>query len=330
MNTNTQQQEETLEKKRKKKRVRRIIYWSIVALLVLALFTLGPIAYAIDPDSRFTQIALDNTINIMSIADYFTANVETVIRAVTALFVAILAIKLIWIITKWLSKGKSNRTRTIITLLYSFTKYIVIVVTLFTILGIFGVAGEALLAGAGIIGLIIAFGMQSLLGDIIAGLFIVFENSFEVGDIITFSGNRGEVLQIGIRTTKIRGIDGNVTVINNSEMRVLINMTQFKSVAVCDVTIGYNENLDKVEKLIQNSLQSIASKLDAITGDIAYKGPAEFNASGIVLRTIAECSEGARLQLTRDLNREIKLLFDKNNIKFAVPNVVVNTATAKK
>jgi len=325
----TQEQQDEMERKRKRKMRRRIVYWSIVGFLIVMLFTIGPIASWIFPDSRFADIATDNTINILSIADYFTGNVETVIRAITALFIAIIAIKLLWIVTRWIAKGRNNRVRTIITLLYSFSKYVVIVVTLFTILGIFGVAGEALLAGAGIIGLIIAFGMQSLLGDIIAGLFIVFENSFEVGDIITFSGNRGEVLQIGIRTTKIQDIGGNVIVINNSELRVLVNMTQFKSVAVCDVTIEYGENLEKVEKLIEGSLQKIAAKLDAITGDIAYKGPAAFNESGVVLRTIAQCDEASRMQLTRDLNRELKLIFDKNGIKFAVPNVDVRSGTKK-
>jgi len=64
-------------------------------------------------------------------------------------------------------------------------------------------------------------------------------------------------------------------------------------------------------------------KLEKIEGEAKYLGPAEFNQSGIVLRVIADCAEANRLGLTREINRELKLLFDKNDIVFAVPHVRV-------
>ncbi|MCL2756343.1 MAG: mechanosensitive ion channel family protein [Firmicutes bacterium] len=329
------------EIKQKKRRTRRIIYWSIIGFLMIMLFAAAPIASAIWPAtydtatstyrySGFVRFLQENTLDITNIGNFFSDNIETILRGIVTIFILVLVLKVLWIVTRLLSRGKSNRRKTILALTYSFLKYALILVGFFTLLGVLGVDAAALIAGAGILGLVIAFGAQSLLSDIIAGLFIVFENSFEVGDIITFNGNRGEVEHIGIRTTKIKAIDGNIIVINNSEMRVLINMTQEKSVAVCDVTVSYDENLERVEKVLRDAMPEIGKKLDAAVDEPKYIGPAEFNASGIVLRNIAFCQEPNRMQLTRDFNRELKLLFDKHKIKFAVPNVDVKSSLPRK
>lgn len=313
----------------RKSTVGRAIYWTCIVLFFVFFFFSGTIAIAIwGEDHNITQHALDYTFDIRNIGEFFTTatSVGLLIRAAATVFVALLLVKLVRVIVKLLSRGASNRRKTIYAMMYSFFKYGTMVFVLFIILGIFGVPWTALLAGAGVIGIIIGFGAQSLLADIIAGLFIVFEDSFQVGDIITVQDFRGEVQQIGIRTTKIVGVDGNVKVINNSELRTLINMTQFKSFAVSDVTIEYSENLEKVEKLIQDNLGKMKENLPNATAELRYLGPAEFNASGVILRTVAQCDEANRFQLTRDLNRQLKLLFDKHDIKFAVPNLELRSS----
>ena len=79
-----------------------------------------------------------------------------------------------------------------------------------------------------IIRYIVGLGAQSLIKDIIAGIFIVFEGEFRVGDIVTIKEFRGTVLDIGLRTTKIMGMDGNIKIYNNSEISGITNVLHHK------------------------------------------------------------------------------------------------------
>ena len=305
----------------KNKKVRRAVYWSVVIFVITLFFASTFVVDAIWPGSVVSEYLVFNILDGYSENENF---LHRLLRAIYLTFIVLLAMKVFWIALKIIGRGGTNRRRTILALIQSFGKYTGIIVILFVVLSVFGVSAAALLAGAGIIGIVIAFGAQSLLTDIIAGLFIVFENSFEVGDIITFNGMRGTVEHIGIRTTKIKAVDGNVHVINNSELRVLTNMTQNRSLAISDVTIEYTENLEKVEKIIRASLEAITQKITGAKEEVRYLGVAEFTPSGLTLRLVVQCNEADRMQVSRDLNRELKLLFDKNNIKFGVPNVKVS------
>ncbi|MCL2587011.1 MAG: mechanosensitive ion channel family protein [Firmicutes bacterium] len=302
----------------------KIAYWSIVAVLVVLFFTAGTISYAIFGDVAFTRALQGSTLDITNIGNFFSNNMERVISVLSTLFIVFLVIKFFHIVIRLMSLKASNRRKTILALVYSFIKYTGIIIMFFALLALVMEDVGTLLAGAGVLVIIIGFGMQSMLADIIAGLFIIFENTFEVGDIVTFDNFRGEVVYIGIRTTKFKGIDGNIHVVNNSEMRRLVNMTQDNSVAICDVTIEYSENLEKIEKLIENHLPTLPAKLEQIVEQPAYIGPAEFNDRGITLRIIAKCHESNRMMLTRALNREMKILFDKHKITFAVPHIKID------
>ena len=191
----------------------------------------------------------------------------------------------------------------------------------------FGVDTTSILAGIGILGLIIGLGAQPLITDIIAGLFIVFENVFEVGDIIVIDGFRGTVKEIGIRTTKIEDAGGNIKVMNNSDLRSLINMTENLSLACCDMSIEYGESIERVEAILSNNLGKIKENIPDIVEGPFYRGVTELADSAVVLRFVAKCEESNKYQVERDMNRQFKLLFDQNNINIPFNQVVVHEPT---
>ena len=217
-----------------------------------------------------------------------------------------------------------HKGRAIINLTCSLIKYAAVIVLAFMVLKTLGVDTTAILAGIGILGLIVGLGAQPLIADIIAGLFIVFENVFEVGDIIVVDGFRGTVDDIGIRTTKIEDVGGNIKVINNADIKTLVNMTQALSVANCEMSIEYGESLERVEAILAEALPKIKEAIPEIKEGPFYKGVSSFGESSVNLKFIAKCEEGARYQVERDLNRQFKLLFDQNNINIPFPQVVVN------
>lgn len=225
--------------------------------------------------------------------------------------------------TKLMKKGKA-----IVNLLCSLIKYLAFIVLVFLVLRAFHVDTVALLAGVGIVSLIIGLGAQPLISDIIAGLFIVFEEVFDVGDIIVVDGFRGTVKEIGVRTTQIEDAGGNIKVVNNSDMRTLINMTSQLSLAICDIDIEYGESLERVEAVVMRHLDSIKESIPDIVDGPYYKGVAALGASGVTLRFVAHCDENTKYQVERDLNRQLKLLFDANNINIPFTQVVVHQPAA--
>lgn len=230
--------------------------------------------------------------------------------------------KILKLLATPLKKGKA-----IVEILCSLIKYAAVIVLMFFILKTFGVDTAAILAGIGILGLIVGLGAQPLIADIIAGLFIVFEGVFEVGDIIVYNGFRGTVKEIGIRTTQIIDAGGNIKVVNNSKLQEIVNMTNQLSLAVCDIGIEYGESLERVEAILKANLDSIKAAIPDIKEGPFYKGVAELGDSAVVIRFVANCEEGAKYQVERDMNRQFKLLFDKNNINIPFPQVVVNQPT---
>ena len=221
-----------------------------------------------------------------------------------------------------LKKGKA-----IVDILCSLIKYAAIIVLAFLILKTVGVDTTAILAGIGILGLIVGLGAQPLIADIIAGLFIVFEKVFDVGDIIVVDGFRGTVKEIGIRTTQIVDIGGNIKIINNSDLKTVINMTNQLSLAICDLSIEYGESLERVEAILKENLPAVKEAIPDIKEGPFYRGVSELGDSAVVIRFVANCEEGARYQVERDMNRQFKLIFDKNNINIPFPQIVLNQPT---
>ena len=213
---------------------------------------------------------------------------------------------------------------TITQILASFLKWTIAIVCILLILSVWGVDTTTLVASAGVLTLVIGLGAQSLIADIVAGVFIVFEEEYEVGDIIVLDGWRGTVVEIGIRTTQIQDAGGNIKIINNSEIKAVINQTKDNSVAKCYMNINYEEDMDKVEKAILNDLPEYSSKLQKTLGPIEYKGISEFSSNGVTLFFIARCKESDIYQIQRDMNKLLKQLLEKNGIELAYQNLVVH------
>lgn len=223
-----------------------------------------------------------------------------------------------------LARTMGAKGETICRLLHNFLKYISVLALLFYCLSLFGIDTATLLASAGILTLIVGLGAQTLVSDILAGLFIIFEGEFQVGDIVTIGDWRGTVVEIGIRTTKILDGSGNIKIISNSDVTGVVNMTREFSYAWVDVGIEYGESLERVESILEDEFPKIREHIPKIMEGPYYKGVVELGDNSVNIRIMALCAEADRVQTERDLNREMKLIFDKHNISIPYPQIVVN------
>jgi small conductance mechanosensitive channel len=187
-----------------------------------------------------------------------------------------------------------------------------------------GLNTASLLTSAGILSIVVGLGAQSLISDILAGIFIVFEGEFRVGDIVTIGDFRGTVLEIGIRTTKIEDFLGNIKIYNNSSISGVLNMTKEYSTVPITLAIEYGESLERVETVLDEEFPKIKEKLTNIVSGPFYKGVSSLGDNSVNLLVIAQCLEADRIQVTRDLNREIYLAFNRHNINVPFPQVTVS------
>ena len=179
-----------------------------------------------------------------------------------------------------------------------------------------GFRPDTLLASLGLMTFAISLGAKDLITDIIAGLSIVFEGEYQVGDIIDIGGYRGEVLEIGVRTTKLEGRGGNIKIISNRDVKNVVNMTRMNSWVVIEVTVAGGRPIPELEDELEKLLPAIGKGIpDIISGPI-YKGVASIGKGGATtLSIIAECNEEDYYAVQRALNRAIQETFEEHDIK---------------
>ncbi len=254
--------------------------------------------------------------------------IPAVIRCVRILAVSV-TLHLILRALAHISFSKNKRSVTLVKLMTSFLKWVIIIVAALLMLKSFGVDTAAIVAGAGIMTLAVSLGAQSLVADIIAGLFIVLEGEYQVGDIVVIDDWRGTVSEIGIRTTKIVDAGGNVKIVNNSEIKTIVNQTQALSVAKTTMSIEYGESIPRVELVLRDHLDAIRAAIPEIIEGPFYKGVNALSASSVDLLFVAKCKEEDLYTVQRAMNRELKLLFDEYGIGIPFPQITVSRLEAK-
>ena len=223
-------------------------------------------------------------------------------------------------------RPKSHRGMTMITLASSLIQYTAALVTLCWGLSILGVNVSAIVASVGVLALIVGFGAESLIADVITGVFMLFENQCNVGDIVEVGGFRGTVQKIGIRTTCIVDGGGNVKIINNSEMKNILNRSDKASYAVCDIGIPYETDLEALEEQLPGLLDAISAKYpDLIPEAPRYLGVQSLDSSSVVLRFTAAVSEENIYAAQRKLNRELLLGLRRLGVECPFPQLDVHS-----
>ena len=214
-----------------------------------------------------------------------------------------------------LGKGK-----TFCRLIHSFIKYFSAFVVIYLVLLYLGFPVSTVVGSLSITTLALSLGARDLAADILAGLSIVFEQTFQVGDIVEINGKRGKVQEIGMRATKLIVPVNNVLVINNHDIRDVLNLTQDVSMYTMELRILPPKSLRDLEALLKRELLKIQKRNDKIIS-LSYMGVTSLGSSldtssfsTITLGIGAYCRQDDMYDVTMYLNREIRLLYERENI----------------
>ena len=301
-------------------KAKSIVFTVIAAILTILLFNPNLLPLSAETRESMKELITQNFLLERSLK-VTMAHVLTFILAICVVWIIYTVLKSVL----KLRASRSDHDATVATLLTGLIRYLAVIIAFIWGLHILGVNTTAVLAGAGIIGLIIGFGAQSLIEDIITGLFIIFEGQYKIGDIIVLDEFRGTVRSIGVRTTTIEDAGGNLKIVNNSDIRNLQNRSANKSVAICNVAVAYDTDLKKLEKTVNEALPKMyAGNENIYLSAPRYLGVEELADSGINLKFVVDVREADIFTAQRKLRRDIKILFDEAGITIPFPQVVVH------
>lgn len=216
-----------------------------------------------------------------------------------------------------------RREMTLLKLLQNVVSYVVYFVAIIAVLSAVNIEITGLLAGAGILGLAVGFGAQNLVRDVITGFFIIFEDQFSVGDYVRIGQAEGHVEEIGLRTTKIKSWTGELHIFPNGSIIEVTNFSIHNSVAVVDINIAYEEDIDRAERAITDLLDSLEGKYDEVVYKPELLGIQTLGASEVVMRVIAETQPMKHWYIARALRKDIKAHLDSLGIEIPFPRMVM-------
>jgi len=216
-----------------------------------------------------------------------------------------------------------RRQNTLLKLLENVLAYVVYFAAILAVLSTIGIQVAGLLAGAGVLGLAIGFGAQNIVRDVLTGFFIIFEDQFSVGDYVRIGASEGVVQEIGLRTTKLKGLNGEIHIFPNGTIVEVVNYSLNNSVAIVDVSVAYEVDIPKAEELINQFLSELPGKYEQIVKIPELLGVQNLAASEVVLRIMAETKPMQHFSVARIIRRDLKLFMDKNGIEIPYPKMVM-------
>jgi small conductance mechanosensitive channel len=178
-----------------------------------------------------------------------------------------------------------------------------------------------LLAGLGVAGFTIGFALQDVAKNFIAGLLILLLQPFRIGDGVEIGDISGEVLEINLRSTEIRAVDGRYVIIPNADVfsSSIINLTRSprRRIAV-PIGISYGSDLDQVTKVALETLDALDGVIKDPSPQVVFDN---FGGSTIdfTLYVWWDTENASLLPVTNTVVAAIKKAFEREGIEMPFP-----------
>lgn len=215
-----------------------------------------------------------------------------------------------------------RRKDTLQSMLSNLIRIVLYAILILTILPIFGINIGALLAGAGVAGIAVAFGAQSLLKDYFNGFFILFEDQFGVGDFVVINDHWGEIYSVSLRLTELQVWTGEIVFIPNGEITEVINYSKENALALIEIEVGYHSEAQEALEVVGEVMHSLPDETEDIVGDIDVAGVNELNQSTYTIRDTAEVKPLAQWAVQRLAKQRIREAFNQRGIDLPLQKVV--------
>ena len=206
------------------------------------------------------------------------------------------------------SERTKQRAQAIGSLFTAITSLIIWIATLVLALQILGFDLLPLIASAGFIGAAVSFGAQHSIRDVLSGVSIILEDEFGIGDYVDLGPAVGTVLEVGLRTTRLRDAAGVIWHVRNGEITRVANRSQGWMLATVDLPIAIDTDLARVRDVVE----AVGAKLATDTrlsnwllGRVNYAGVESVSSDAIVVRISVRTVPDGTTNVARALREEL-------------------------
>ncbi len=223
------------------------------------------------------------------------------------------------------AERRRQRSAAIGSVLRSVASFLILGTAALMVLSTFKINLAPLLASAGVAGVAIGFGARNLVTDFLSGVFMILEDQYGVGDTIDAGVASGEVIEVGLRVTKLRGDGGEIWYVRNGEVKRIGNLSQGWATAGVDVTVKASEDLDRVKATLTEVAEKMSKEEpwnELLWGQVEVLGLDSVLLDSMVVRVSARTMPGKSTTVERELRWRIKRAFDAASIR------IVGGATA--
>ncbi len=220
-----------------------------------------------------------------------------------------------------LTQRTEQRANAIGTLLRSVVAIGVWAIALMTILPLLGIDIAPLLASAGVIGVALGFGAQTLVKDYLSGIFMIVEDQYGIGDLVDLGEVVGTVEEVALRFTRLRDLSGVVWYVRNGEVLRVGNRSQGWTLAIVDIPIGYDEDIDRVREIVMNVATDMDENPDyddMLLGRPAFAGVESVSGEAVFIRITAKAAPEQQVAVARAIRERMKLAFDRAGVSVPV------------
>ncbi len=224
-------------------------------------------------------------------------------------------------------EAERKREDTLIRIFTGASRILFIVLAVLMILQEAGLQIGPILAGAGIAGLALGFGGQYLIKDIITGLFIILENQYRIGDVVKIDGESGSVVDISLRKTTLRDLDGTVHHFPHGSITRVSNLSKDWARVNLDIGIAYDSNLEHVIKIVNSVGDELANDpeyKDFIITPPKFLRVNDFADSAIIIKILGDTKPLKQWEITGEYRKRLKIAFDKEGIEIPFPQRVIH------
>jgi small conductance mechanosensitive channel len=174
-----------------------------------------------------------------------------------------------------------------------------------------------LLASAGVAGVAIGLAAQTIVKDVLNGILILIEDQYNVGDVVTLAGMTGTVDSMTLRKTQVRGFDGTLYIIPNSQITNVANQSRDYSVSTLNVSVDFSANPDQVIPLLKKIALEVRNEpafRDAFVADPQVFGVDSIKGTEVIYPIQIRTLPRKQFDAMREMQRRIRLALEEHNL----------------
>ena len=223
---------------------------------------------------------------------------------------------------------RAQRSTTVGSLLKSIAAIIIWLLAVLMVLTELGFDLAPILASAGIAGIALGFGAQTLVKDYLAGFFIVIEDQYGIGDVIDVGEAIGTVEEVGLRTTKVRALDGTLWHVRNGEILRVGNFSQGFGNALLDLPFPYDADEHTVTTIINDAASALREDPqydDVMLEEPEIMGVQEISGEAVTIRVTIKTKPGDQFAVGRAFRGEFKQQMTAHDMTVPWSQAVIRT-----